>query len=55
MSDWSDINGRCDKCEGEDVPVRYTENPFIAEVYPEDDNPKSNWCEDCWDTVKADV
>lgn len=46
--------GECDSC-GQRVPVRNEEDPFVAEVYPEDDNFASDWCLPCWQNRKDEV
>lgn len=47
--DWDEGNiGTCDECKRENVKVIYTNDPFIAEIYPEDENPDSYWCRPCY-------
>ncbi len=47
--------GHCNQCGSGASPVSLRRDPFTAEVSPEDDNPKSYWCENCWDLRKDDV
>lgn len=44
----------CDQC-GEEKPCIYSEDPFIAEVYPEDENGYSHWCRACFVSRKDDI
>ncbi len=44
----------CHHCDEKKL-CRYTRDPYRAEINPEDDNPKSNWCYRCWDTRKDDI
>lgn len=37
----------CDQC-GEIKPCFRSEDPFIADIYPEDENLESYWCFRCW-------
>lgn len=44
----------CDHC-GNVRPCRYTDDPFVAEVYPEDEPRSSWWCGTCWSNRKDEV
>lgn len=46
--------GNCDRCDRKGVPVRYTTDPFMDEVYGEQTDPE-NWCGRCWHERKDDV
>ena len=48
-NDWADdyIDGTCDHC-GEPGRVQMLNDPFTAEINPEDDNPETWWCRACW-------
>jgi hypothetical protein len=37
----------CDHCH-QHVPCMFLRDPFIAEIHPERDNPKSWWCRPCY-------
>jgi len=54
-----DILSQCDRCGKIDF-CAFTEDPFLTEVFPEDeeeDGPyeKKFWCEDCYDDRKDEV
>jgi hypothetical protein len=44
----------CDHC-GEVKECELKVDPFIDEVFPEDENPASWWCDDCYSDRKDDV
>lgn len=44
--------GHCDICKKDNVPIEFTIDPFIDEIYPERDNEKKNWCKECFDGRK---
>jgi hypothetical protein len=54
--DWDepDYEDECEEC-GEVRPVRILPNPFIAEVYPEDEPEKRAYCRPCWLRHKDDI
>ena len=52
MKEWS--TGICDYC-GKEKPVFEAPDPFLAEIYPEDDNPEVWWCEDCYDERQGNI
>ena len=56
MSDepWREV-GSCDHCMRINIPVCFEPDPFIAELYPEDENLPSSWCEDCFTKRKDEV
>ena len=39
---------KCGKCKMLKDDVFKAIDPFIQEIYPEDANPKSLWCGDCY-------
>jgi hypothetical protein len=48
--DWTNSDApvvACDHC-GEVRPCVFSGDPFLAELYPEDDNPLSMWCGPCY-------
>lgn len=44
----------CDHC-GEEKPCIWHGNPFVAEIYPDDENPESWWCRNCFETIAGDI
>lgn len=48
--DWEEeyIIGTCDSCEEPNKRVILSRDPYIAEVYPEDDPEASFWCYKCY-------
>lgn len=44
----------CESCHAE-RPCRLRDDPYLAELYPEDDNPLRWWCGSCWHQRKDDV
>jgi hypothetical protein len=44
----------CDRC-GDVLKCKLTEDPYIAEVHPEEENEMDWWCYSCWDERKSDV
>jgi hypothetical protein len=65
--DWDDSESsvvECDSC-GDILKCKYTEDPYIAEVYPEDENGEDEngedengmdwWCYRCWDKRHGDI
>lgn len=68
MTEWAGFDwdfdceiGECDHCHKTDRRVKYTVDPYIEELYPEDDNEEcmtnwpSWWCHDCWENRHDDV
>lgn len=54
---WTDpdaIDGTCDQC-GEERKVIWAEDPYIAELYPEEENPEAWWCGTCFGERKDDI
>lgn len=49
------VTGDCDHCEARDVPVRKDTDPYLRDVYPNEENPESWWCETCYDSRLNDV
>jgi len=49
MSCWGHHTGICDRCARDGLEVELHVDPFIAEIYPEDTNEETWWCEDCYD------
>ncbi len=49
MDEFFDGVGDCDHCDAEDVPVVYADDPFIRDIYPDEKNEPSTWCEECYD------
>ena len=46
----------CECCScGKRKACEWRKNPFVAEVWPEDENPEQWWCEDCWQERKDDI
>lgn len=48
--------GECHYC-GKTKPI-YAKNycdPYMTELYPEEDADAGDWCESCWDTRKGDI
>ncbi len=48
------VEGECGRC-GERGRVEWRPDPFVAEVYPEDDPVDEWWCRPCWRRRKEDV
>lgn len=49
------VMGHCDECDRDDVLVILSDNPFVAEIYPESDNPESWWCCRCFDNAMDEI
>lgn len=54
MSEWGD-DGTCDICGKENVPVYYGPDPYVNEIYPEDNPEYEWWCEECFDGRSMDI
>lgn len=59
MDEWNEsdegvIEGECERCHRKTL-VQLNDDPFIAEIFPEDDNPKSYWCKPCWEARADDI
>jgi hypothetical protein len=55
--DWDDSEScevECDRC-GDVLKCKLTEDPYIAEVNPEDENGLDWWCYRCWDQRHGDI
>jgi hypothetical protein len=57
--EWSDGDSRtrdgiCDQCDRE-TKVQYLSDPFIREVYSEDEAKVSDWCYPCYSDRHDDV
>jgi len=56
--DWHEsesVVGECDQCGKDNVRVRYEVDPFISEIWPDDENTPSMWCYECWGNRKDEV
>ena len=49
--DWSESDGaviaECDRCHKKTRCV-FRGDPYLAEIYPEDENPERWWCGECY-------
>ena len=45
----------CDHCGKEKDDVEMRADPFIRDVYPEDENEESWWCDECYDNRCDDI
>lgn len=53
--DWDDYEiGVCDHC-GRTARVILSDDPYIREIWPEDENEDSYWCYVCYDNRSADI
>jgi len=50
----ADTTTECQQC-GEVKVCCWVEDPFIAEVYPDDENEREWWCDDCYASRLAEV
>lgn len=52
--DWQDsgdgttVEAECQHC-GKVKPCQFLPDPFIAEIYPDDENDPEWWCRDCYE------
>jgi hypothetical protein len=53
-SDDEVIDTECDQC-GEVKRCCLTDDPYMSEVHPEEENPESYWCYQCWDIRHGDI
>lgn len=55
---WDDSDNtsevECDRC-GNIARCKHTEDPYIAEVHPEEENWCDWWCFTCWDIRHSDI
>jgi len=49
-----DAVATCDHC-GFKGPCVFLPSPYLADVYPEDENPPSWWCESCLENNLDDI
>lgn len=54
INDEDVVECECDRC-GEVLPCVYCGNPFVAEIYPDEENEPSWWCRDCFQTIAGDI
>jgi hypothetical protein len=47
--------GNCDHCTRTNVRVRLLPDPYLEELYPEDEHELSLWCYPSWTDRKDDV
>jgi len=55
MNDNGIMIGRCCHCQKENIEVEWRNDPFLAEIYPESDNPEDWWCEECLQERRDDI
>jgi hypothetical protein len=53
-SDDDVIDTECDHC-GEMKRCCLTNDPYMREIHPEEENPESYWCYQCWDIRHGDI
>lgn len=47
--EWANaLEQECEHC-GEVKPCLSAEDPFVADIFPEDENDESFWCQECWE------
>lgn len=46
---------RCDSCNELKEFTFKSNDPYIDELYPEDDNPETIWCEQCYQDACNDI
>lgn len=59
VNDWSETTdgvsvGECDRC-GETRWVLLSGDPYIEEIYPEQDNPETLWCRRCYYEIADEI
>ena len=57
MEDWDDRDSEeiaCDHC-GKTRRCALTADPFLREIYPDDDNPNTSWCYQCYSDRAGDI
>ena len=47
--------GNCDNCEKQGVRVICDIDPYDAEINPDNENPESNWCWECYHQRLDDI
>lgn len=57
VNDWEEgyEMGRCDNCGKSPVRIITDNDPYTAEINPEDENPESNWCWECYHQRLDDI
>jgi hypothetical protein len=53
-NDGNVIDGECDHC-GRYTKITKDSDPFVRDVYPEDENEESWWCRSCYEARMDDI